>query len=138
MARPKVGTLRALIGRFMVTMTLLVAALYAYVILPLHLHPGFDVALAIPFVLIWLVPALYWVGDREGHTVIGDAIHFASYLSMGWLNFAVLLALLRDALLLGTWALSLPEAHAAIAQHSASIVLGGSFVALGLGMFWGL
>src|ERR1043165_9980365 len=116
MPRPRVGTLRALIGRFMITMTLVVAGLYAYVVLPLHLGVPMDVALALPFVLIWLVPALYWVGDREGHTLVDDAIHFASYLSMGWLNFAFLLALLRHVLLLGTWALSLPEAHAAIAQ----------------------
>jgi len=30
------------------------------------------------------------------------------------------------------------DAHAAIAQHSAALVLGGSLIALALGMFWGL
>ena len=130
--------MRRRISDFLVAMTLVLAALYAYVALRVTDSLGLRVLLAIPFVLIWLVPAIYWAGDREGHTRLDDWIHAGSYVSMGWLNFAVILWLVRDALWLSTFALPLPALRLAIDADGATFVLAGSFVALGVGMFWGL
>jgi predicted MPP superfamily phosphohydrolase len=130
--------MRRRISDFLVAMTLVLAALYAYVALRTTDSLAARIVIAIPFVLIWLVPAIYWAGDREGHTRLDDFVHAASYTSMGWLNFAVLLCLCRDALWLATYVLPLPALRTAIVANGSIFVLAGSFVALGVGMFWGL
>jgi len=61
-----------------------------------------NVALALPFVMVWIVPVVYWVGDRQNRGWIDEAVHFMSYLCMGWLNFALVLCAARDGLLLAT------------------------------------
>ena len=124
--------MRRRISDFLVAMTLVLAALYAYTAFRIGDSLGARLALAIPFVLIWLVPAVYWAGDREGHTRLDDWIHAGSYVSMGWLNFAVLLQLCRDVLWL------IPALRPSIEANGEACVLAGSFVALGVGMFWGL
>jgi uncharacterized protein len=135
----RLGSIRRLVSRFMFTMTLLLAALYAYIAWRLADGALARALLALPFVLIWLVPALYWVGNREGRTRLDDWLHAAGYVSMGWLNFAVLLALTRDALQLAS-AISprFAGAQAMLAQDGGAMALAGSFVALALGLFWGL
>ena len=108
--------------RFLAVLTAILAGVYAY--LAARLAPGVAtrLALALPFLLIWLIPAVYWVGDRDRNTVYDELLHFASYLCMGWLNFALLLTLVRDAASLATgWTVS------------PSAVVAGSFVALAAG-----
>lgn len=130
--------MRRLLSPFLLTLTLIMAGVFAYLALRLTHDWGARVLLAIPFVLIWLVPALYWVGDRDGHNRFDDAIHFASYVSMGWLNFAVVLCLVRDAVLLITLSPSLAAVHAVADAHGPVMVFAGAFVALGAGMLWAL
>ncbi len=131
--------MRRRFNSFLLSITLVAAALYAYVAWRLADGVAQALLLAVPFVLIWLVPAIYWVGNREGHSRIDDWVHAASYVSMGWLNFAVLLSLVRDLLSLVTLlSPDLAHAHAVIEAQGSSRVLFGSFLALALGMFWGL
>jgi len=131
--------MRILLNRFLWVMTLMMAGLYAYVAWRLASGAAGALVLAVPFVLIWLVPAVYWVADREKHTQYDDWLHAASYLSMGWLTFAVLLCLLRDALLLATaLAPAMAHAHALLDAHGAQSVLAGSLLALGIGVLWAL
>jgi hypothetical protein len=74
-------------------------------------------------VLIWLVPVIYWVEERESGSAADELLHFAAYLSMGWLNFALVLSLARDAVQLASgW------------DPGAPLVLAGSFAALAAGM----
>ena len=84
--------------------------------------------LAVPFVLVWLVPVVYRIYEGENHSWADDLLHAASYLSMGWLNFVLLLSLARDALL---W-LSLdaaPRLHAGLDGPGTGIVFGGAAAA---------
>ena len=84
--------------------------------------------------LIWLVPVIYWVGDRESGGLADELLHFASYVCMGWLNFVLFLSLGRDGLLLATaWLAPLAGSHAFLRDWGAAFVIAGSFVALAAG-----
>ncbi|HUS24657.1 MAG TPA: metallophosphoesterase [Candidatus Binatia bacterium] len=127
--------MRRLLSPFLAALTLVVAGVYAYLAWRIAGSTPARLLLAIPFVLIWIVPAVYWVMNREKHGPLDDAVHAASYVSMGWLNFAMLLSLLRDALLLAGSLLHAPGL--AVAATPAAVWL-GSFLMLGLGMLWAL
>ena len=108
--------------RFLAVLTAILAVVYAYLAARLAPGVGTRLALALPFLLIWLIPAVYWVGDRDRNTRYDELLHFASYLCMGWLNFALLLTLARDAVSLATGWTAAPGA-----------VVAGAFVALAAG-----
>src|SRR4051812_48760910 len=100
-------------NRFTLIVTAILGAGYAYVALSLGAGAWERLALGVPFILVWVVPAFYWSSDRdEGR--FDEIIHVASYLSMAWLSFLVVLTLARDTVLLATmW--TAPEVHQWIA-----------------------
>jgi predicted MPP superfamily phosphohydrolase len=55
--------------------------------------------LAVPFLLVWAIPVVYWYGEREGKTKFDLALHYAAYVSMGWLSFLIIFVMMRDVLL---------------------------------------
>ncbi len=124
--------LKRFLNPFVLVLTAIVAGVYAYLAWRLASGPLPRLALGIPFFLIWLVPVMYWVGDRESGGLADELLHFAAYACMGWVNFALLLSLGRDGLLLAT-AWPLPEMHALLRDAGAPWVVGGSFVALAAG-----
>ncbi|HWI15216.1 MAG TPA: metallophosphoesterase [Burkholderiales bacterium] len=122
-------------NRFVLTVTAILAAAYAYVAWRLDYGPAIDAALAIPFALVWIVPVLYWGTDKERHGALDHALHIASYVSMGWLSFVVPLTLLRDVLQLTSAplaaALHLPVVRLVL---DPGLVLAGALLALAAGM----
>jgi hypothetical protein len=62
------------------------------------------VALAAPFVMVWILPAVFWSGDRDRRSR-HEWVQTLSFLCMGWVSFAFVLTLARDMLLLATAAL---------------------------------
>src|SRR5438128_3147951 len=122
--------MKRLLQPFVLTVTAILAIAYAYV--TARLGPGLwlSVALAFPFVMVWLVPVVYWVRDRDGHTRLDEAAHVVSYLSMAWLSFLVVFTLARDAALVATaWAPS-STIHVLLAQEGAVWVYAASILAL--------
>jgi len=126
--------MKRLLQPFVLVVTALLAAAYAYPAARLATGPWERGALAIPFVLIWIVPALYWTGSRDDEeSWLDQAAHQASYLSMAWVSFVLVLTLARDVLLVATSALQLERAHAAIAQAGVPTVLVAALLAMALG-----
>lgn len=123
------------INRFVLAVTALLVAAYAYVAWRIAGTYATRLALAVPFLLVWMVPVLYWGTDKERHGRLDHALHVGSYVSMGWTSFAVLLALVRDALIalsaLVALLFDMPDARV---DPGADSVVIGSFVALGAGM----
>ena len=120
--------------RFILVVTGLLAAAYAYVAGRLATAPVGWIALAIPFALIWVVPVFYWTRDREGEESWFDsAAHQASYLSMAWVSFALVLTFVRDLALFATLDMGFDAAHAMVVRDGPAFVVGGSFVAIVLG-----
>lgn len=126
--------MKRLLQPFVLVVTVLLAAAYAYPAARLATGPWERVALAIPFFLIWIVPALYWTGERDGEeSWLDQAAHQASYLSMAWVSFILVLTLVRDLALLATAALPLERTHAVIAQAGVPTVSLVALVAVALG-----
>ncbi|HUJ86403.1 MAG TPA: metallophosphoesterase [Burkholderiales bacterium] len=116
---------------FVLALTGILAIVYSYLALRIASGTASRLALAVPFVLIWLVPVIYWVGDRERRGLADDLVHLAGYLSMGWLSFVLVLSLARDALLLATaWVAPLAGAFDFLRDSGADWVLIGSLGAL--------
>ena len=124
--------IRRLLRAFVLTFTAVVVLLWAYLAWRLEARGGWRLLLATPFVLVWCVPIFYWdwVFDRNTDTQADELLHAAAYLSIGWINFAVVLSLLRDAWLLLTTA----AGAQAVWRPGPECVLAGSFIALALGM----
>ena len=78
--------MKRLLNPFVVTITAILAVAYVYLEGRLTANAVARLALAAPFVMVWVVPVIYWVGDRENRGWIDESVHFMSYLCMGWLN----------------------------------------------------
>jgi len=126
--------LRRLISPFVLALSVILIAGYAY--LAWRLAPGnlMRCALAVPFVMVWIVPVVYWIGERESTSAWDEMVHTVSYLCMGWLNFLMLSALARDLLLALARAL---QAHALLdllEANGVALVLAASLAALAAGL----
>jgi predicted MPP superfamily phosphohydrolase len=115
-------------SRFALVVTAMLAVAYAYIASRLAHGPVAAVAIAIPFFLIWIMPVVYWGTGRSREGFVDQLVHRASYLSMAWVSFALVLTIARDLTLLATsWT---PSAHAMVMTAGVPVVLGGSIVAI--------
>lgn len=118
-------------SRFALVVTAMLVVVYAYVASRLAGGPISAIALAVPFVLIWIMPVVYWGTGRSREGLIDQLVHRASYLSMAWVSFIMVFTVARDlALMLTAWT---PSAHAMVVQAGVPIALGGSLVAIAFG-----
>jgi len=128
--------MRRIFNRFTLVLTTVLGLLYAYLAWRLTTTLPAQLLLLLPFALVWIVPVRYWGDHRDERGALDEALHYAGYLAMGWLNFVLLLALVRDLLLA-----LLPEGsglHALLAVQGPALVLGGSLAALALGLAFAL
>jgi predicted MPP superfamily phosphohydrolase len=119
------------LSRFALAVTALLGVAYAYLAGRLATGAASAVALAAPFVLIWVLPVVYWGSERGREGFVDKLLHRASYLSMAWVSFALVLTLLRDFALVAT--LSFPAAHAWFGALGWGFVMAGSLVAIAIG-----
>ena len=123
-----------LLSPFVLVVTALLAVSYGYVAARLGSGLWDRAALAIPFVLVWIVPVLYWSRQHdEEESRLDAAAHQASYLSMAWVSFLVVLTLARDVALVVTSALSLDGAHQVVVHAGVPAVLAASVLAMVVG-----
>jgi len=54
------------------------------------------ILLAFPFILVWLIPYLYWSGEGRRNLWIDKLIHYAGHVSMGILSFLVISLVITD------------------------------------------
>jgi predicted MPP superfamily phosphohydrolase len=121
-----------LFSPFVLVVTALLGAAYAYLAARLGSSGAGRLALAAPFVLIWIVPVFYWSRSREREeSWLDHGLHQASYLSMALVSFLLVLTFARDFLLVGTaWA---PSLHAYVRQAGAPVIVAGSLLAVLIG-----
>jgi hypothetical protein len=126
--------IKQLLNPFVLVLTGILGITYAYLALRLASDALPRLVLAVPFVLVWLVPVVYWLGDRERGGLMDDLLHFASYACMGWVNFALVLCIGRDVLLLATaWHGAFFVLHQMLQSGGGALVIAGSFVAFAMG-----
>lgn len=126
---------RRLLQPFFASVTVLLVVGYVYTAMRLTSEPWQWVLLALPFLLIWIVPVYYWSRASDTESFIDALVHSAGYVSMAWVSFLVVLTLLRDLLILVTSALPmLAPLHDAARTQGASWVLIASVIVLILGV----
>src|SRR5262245_23462723 len=115
--------------------TALLGSVYTIFALTLTDQIFFRIFLAVPFVFVWLMPMLYWFGERETLKWYDRLIHVAAYLSMGWLSFALYLLIIFEALYSLSWLMGFKGSSEKILEIGRPLVFVGSLVMLFLG-FW--
>jgi uncharacterized protein len=123
--------LKRFLQPFVLVVSGMLAAAYAYLAWRLATGGWERLALAAPFFLIWIVPVYYWGSDREDQGIIDQLAHQASYLSMAWLSFALVLTIARDVLLALT--LPFPAAHSMVSELGPEAVLVASVLSVAIG-----
>lgn len=102
------GVVKRLFSPFVMVFSGIAFCLYSYAAIRLSDHGWVQGLIAIPFFLVWVVPVVYWHGQRESRKMgfIDHVIHIGCFLSMGWINFLMILLILRDLALVILGALS--------------------------------
>lgn len=127
--------MKRLLSPFLLSVSAILAGGYAYAAWRLTSTLGERGLLALPFIMVWMVPAVYWAHGREDNGPWDELLHAAGYLCMGWLNFFILTLLARDLLLAASaWPLAAPRLHQLLGEGGPRLVFLVSFAALGIGL----
>ena len=115
---------------FLLIASAIMISAYVYIAWRLAESPLLRGLLAVPFVLIWAMPVLFWGRAREHATWHERLVQWGSYLSMAIVSFLAVVTVLRDAVLLAT--LPWPDAGWRLALASAAGGTAMLWTALGL------
>src|SRR5262245_32703409 len=94
--------MRRLLHPFVLVVSAILVVGYAYVAARLTSTAVARAALVVPFLMVWILPVVYWFGDRDRRGQAHDWVQALSFLCMGWLSFVLVLTVARDVLLLAT------------------------------------
>ena len=114
-------------------MTAILLAGYAYVAARLASSAAVRLVLAVPFLMVWILPVVYWFGDRDRRGRAHDWVQALSFLCMGWLSFLFVFTVGRDVLLLVTALSPLAWAHTRLAEAGTAWVPVAALGAVGIG-----
>jgi predicted MPP superfamily phosphohydrolase len=124
--------MRRLIHPFVLIVSTILLAGYAYIAARLTSTALARIALATPFVMVWALPVVYWFGNRDREGRRHEWVQTLSFLCMGWLSFVFVLTVGRDVLLLAT--LALPRVHALVDAAGTAWVPLAALGAVGVGV----
>jgi len=125
---------RRLLHPFILVVSAILISGYAYIALRLTSTALARIALAVPFVAVWMLPVVYWFGNRDREGMRHELMQALSFLCMGWLSFLFVLTLGRDLLLLVTLLPPLAAVHAFLDAASPAWVPVGALVAVSIGV----
>src|SRR5919201_3857886 len=124
--------MRRLLHPFVLVVSAILLSGYGYIALRLTSTAPVRIALAAPFVMVWILPVVYWFGDRDREGRRHEWAQALSFLCMGWLSFLFVLTVGRDVLLLATAALPpLTAAHTRLDEAGAAWVPVIALIAVG-------
>jgi len=125
---------RRLLHPFILVVSAILIGGYAYIALRLTSTALARIALAVPFVAVWMLPVVYWFGNRDREGMRHELMQALSFLCMGWLSFLFVLTLGRDLLLVVTLLPLLAAVHAFLDAASPAWVPVGALVAVSMGV----
>ena len=117
--------------RFALAVTALLGVAYAYLAARLAAGTASALVLATPFVLIWILPVVYWGSERGREGFLDKLVHRASYLSMAWVSFALVLTVFRDLALMATY--GMPSIHQVVYRFHWGYVAVGALILMAIG-----
>src|SRR5438093_5368144 len=94
-----------LLHPFVVVVSAILVVGYAYIAIRLTSTAPVRAALTAPFIMVWILPVVYWFDDRDRRGRVHEWVQALCFLCMGWLSFLLVLTVGRDALLLAAAAL---------------------------------
>ena len=107
---------------------------YGYIALRLTSTASGRIALAVPFVMVWALPVVYWFGNRDRRGPRHELIQALSFVCMGWLSFLLVLTVVRDLLLLVSGVLPpLAALHTLLGEAGTAWVPVGALAAVAIG-----
>ena len=106
---------------------------YAYIAIRLTSTASARAALAAPFIMVWILPIVYWSSDRERPGRVHEAVQALSFICMGWLSFLLLLTVGRDVLMLAGALPPLAAVHTLLDKFGAVWVPVVALAAVGVG-----
>lgn len=112
--------------RFLIILTSVTALCYFYVLKSLGTGIVLDVLLFLPFLLIWLLPILYWGRGEKKDSRASHVIHYAGYLSMAFVSFLLFFLVSAD---LGSLFLTFSQKAEWVLGASCASLLLGHFIA---------
>jgi len=125
---------RRLLHPFVVVVSAILAVGYVYIAARLTSMAPLRATLAVPFIMVWILPVVYWFGDRDRPGRMHEWVQAVSFLCMGWLSFLLVLTVTRDVLLLSTAGLSpLAAVHTMLDHSGAMWVPVAALAAVGAG-----
>jgi len=86
---------RRLLHPFVLVVTAILLGGYTYIALRLTATAPARLALAAPFVMVWILPVVFWGGDRDRRSRC-EWVQTLSFLCMGWVSFVFVLTVARD------------------------------------------
>jgi len=133
--------MRRLLHPFVLVVSTILVVGYAYIATRLTSTAPLRMALAVPFIMVWILPVVYWFGGRERHSRVHEWVQALSFVCIGWLSFVLVLTVTRDLLLVATTALPpLRALHTLLDERGAAWVPLGALAAVGVGALaalWG-
>jgi len=125
---------RHLLHPFVLVVSAILVSGYTYISLRLTSTAPARIVLAVPFLMVWALPVVYWFGKRDRRGARHEWVQAVSFLCMGWLSFLLVLTVGRDVLLATTAALSpLAPVHALLVETGVAWVPVGALAAVGVG-----
>ena len=125
--------MRHLLRPFTLVATAVLALGYVYIAARLTSTAPARLALAVPFVMVWILPAVFWGGDRARRSRY-EWVQTLSFVCMAWVSFGFVLTIARDVLLLVTAAApSLGAAHSILDESGAAWVPMLALATVGVG-----
>ena len=88
--------MRRLLHPFVLAVSAILVVGYAYIATRLTSTALFRAALAVPFIMVWILPVVYWFGGRDRHSRVHEWVQALSFVCMGWLSFLLVLTATRD------------------------------------------
>src|SRR5215470_14664950 len=125
--------MQRLLHPFVLVVSAILLTGYAYIALRLTSTAPARIALAAPFVMVWILPTVYWFGNRDRRGRRHEWVQTLSFLCMGWLSFLFVLTVARDILLLATALPPLSAVHPLLDETGTAWVPLGALVAVGVG-----
>jgi predicted MPP superfamily phosphohydrolase len=125
---------RRLLHPFVLVVSTILVLGYVYIAARLTSTVPLRVALAAPFIMVWILPAVYWFGDRDRHGRVHEWVQALCFVCMGWLSFVLVLTVTRDVLLLATAVLPpLAAVHTTLDESGGAWVPILALAAVGVG-----
>lgn len=85
---------------FVPVFTLLMSMTYFYAWSRLSPDIVISLLLALPFVLVWIIPFRFWSTDHSSYTPLDHTLHILGYVCMGLVNFLLTSLLITDFIVL--------------------------------------